>query len=142
GYLAEYLLQRGVRNIKPALDEPAAPAPRSAPAAPPPGPRPAESFSTLLRGLVESSASDPEERSRLYSEALQLVKQCLDRQVDESTKALSAERDRSIRERGRTESVLAAAAEGKVVGDKDGNVVRMNPAAEEISGRSLPEMAG
>jgi PAS domain S-box-containing protein len=164
----EHLLQRGIRHVvaeKPEYEvrneTPARiEAPPEPPAAPPPaGPEfppappaaaPAEgrgapqnrAFGSLLKDLVEAAVQDPDQRAHVYSQAFEMVKQALDRHVAESTKALRTEKERILKEQGRVESVLSAVAAGKVVVDKEGNVLMMNPAAEQITGKRLSQVAG
>ena len=128
------------------------PAPRSAPvipAAPPVSPTssperksPTLSFGTLLKTIVESASADPGERLQLYQEAAGLVKEALNRRVEEATQGLEQEKRRVVGEQARAERVLSTVADGKVVVDKEGNVLMMNAAAEQISGKRLIDMVG
>ncbi len=96
----------------------------------------------LMTRLIESAVKDPDERARVYEDALQMIKQTLEEQVRRSTKTLTDENERVLNTRNRTEQVLAKVAEGKVIVDKEGKILMMNPAAEEISGKKLSEVAG
>lgn len=146
----EFLALKGVSRLAvnretfaPSSDPPAGPAAAPAPHETEPPPSAARrSFADLLRGLVEESIQDEEERAHLYEEALGLVKEALDRQVAAATSRLKLEKQRVIREQLRTEQVLSAVAEGKVTVDQDGKIMNMNPAAEKISGLRLTEHAG
>ncbi|HVA66360.1 MAG TPA: PAS domain-containing sensor histidine kinase [Elusimicrobiota bacterium] len=153
GFLADYLKQRGVRNIRPddavytrsqARHKPAEPG--EAEGRDGQGKSQAQErgggFVPLLKGLVEGAVSDPRERARVYADALKTIKEALDRQAALATRSLEQEKEKVSMEQGRAERVLSAAAEGKVIVDRQGNVLMMNPAAEEISGKSLAEIAG
>ncbi|MEK7234047.1 MAG: ATP-binding protein [Elusimicrobiota bacterium] len=121
---------------------PSAPTP-SAPAPSAPARRPsAFSFGSLLKTLVESAATNPEERLQLYQEAAGLVKEALNRRVDEATHELHAEKQRLVGEKVRTDQVLSTVADGKVIVDKEGKILMMNAAAESISGKRLIDMVG
>jgi signal transduction histidine kinase len=96
----------------------------------------------LMTRLVESAVKDPAERDRVYEEALRMIKETLEEQVRRSTGKLEREKDQAVSTRNRTEQVLARVAEGKVIVDKEGKILMMNPAAEEISGKRLSEVAG
>jgi len=96
----------------------------------------------LLTKLVESAVKNPKERVRVYEDALKMIKESLDQHVAEATKELAEENERIINTRTRTEKVLSKVAEGKVIVDKEGRILMMNPAAEEISGKRLAEVAG
>jgi PAS domain S-box-containing protein len=100
------------------------------------------SLGTLLTTLVESAVKDPRERVKMYEDTLKMLRQGMDRQIDQATKALAAEKEEILNTRNRTESVLSQVAEGKVIVDKDGKILMMNPAAEQISGHKLSEVVG
>ncbi|MGD9642247.1 MAG: ATP-binding protein [Elusimicrobiales bacterium] len=100
------------------------------------------SLGTLLTTLVESAVKDPRERVKMYEDTLKMLREGMDRQIDQATKALAAEKEEILNTRNRTESVLSQVAEGKVIVDKDGKILMMNPAAEQISGRKLSEVVG
>ncbi|MDO8804347.1 MAG: ATP-binding protein [Elusimicrobiota bacterium] len=96
------------------------------------------SFGGILKGLVESAIKDPKDRVRAYEDAVKIMEQ----QVAESTKAVEAEKQAALNTRARTEHVLAKVADGKVIIDKDGKILMMNPAAEEIAGRKFADAVG
>ncbi|MBI5200792.1 MAG: PAS domain S-box protein, partial [Elusimicrobia bacterium] len=66
----------------------------------------------------------------------------IERRVTEATQVLKREKATLEREAQRTETVLTNMAEGVVVVDDAGKILMMNPAAEEIYGASLSEVAG
>lgn len=100
------------------------------------------SLGSLLTRLVESAVKDPDERVKMYQDAMKMVKDGMTRQIAEATKQLAAEKEQILSTRSRTEKVLENVAEGKVIVDKEGRILMMNSAAEEISGRRLFEVAG
>lgn len=100
------------------------------------------SLGALLTKLVESAVQNPQERVRVYEDALNKIKESLAQQVAQTTKSLTEENERIINTRTRTEKVLSRVAEGKVIVDKDGKILMMNQAAEELSGKRLSEVAG
>lgn len=100
------------------------------------------SLGTLLTTLVESAVKDPRERVKMYEDTLKMLREGMDRQIDQATKAMAAEKEEILNTRNRTESVLSQVAEGKVIVDKDGKILMMNPAAEQISGHRLSEVVG
>lgn len=100
------------------------------------------SLGSLLTKLVESAVKDPNERVKMYQDAMKMVKDGMARQIAEATKQLAAEKEQILSTRARTEKVLENVAEGKVIVDKEGRILMMNSAAEEISGRRLFEVAG
>jgi len=100
------------------------------------------SLGSLLTKLVESAVTDPKERVHVYEDALKMLRETLAQQVAATTKGLAEEKDRILNTRNRTEQVLSQVAEGKVIVDKDGKILMMNPAAEQISGKRFAEVAG
>ena len=100
------------------------------------------SLGALLTTLVESAVKDPRERVKMYEDTLKMLREGMDRQIDQATKALAAEKEEILNTRNRTETVLSHVAEGKVIVDKDGRILMMNPAAEQISGHRLSEVVG
>lgn len=99
-------------------------------------------FGSFIKALVDESVSDPDERAMIYTEALRSVKEALERRVAEATQTIATEKARLENVHVRTESVLSRVAEGKMVVDKDGRVLMMDPVAEEILGKPLKEIAG
>jgi PAS domain S-box-containing protein len=141
--LEDFFAQRGIRNISceaagyvRAHGRPQAPLPPARP-----GPQ-ARNFSSALKALVESAATDPDERAHLYADTVALVDEAMEQHIARATAALEVERDLALRERSRTQTVLSSVAEGQVIVDHEGKVLMMNPAAEEMAGRPLRELAG
>ncbi len=162
---AEELKERGVRHIRANVDAfvrarrvkpqassliespiPRAPAAASAPAlapqAAPAAPADGKSFGSTLKGLVEASVKDPQERAQIYGELVGWVREALSRHASESSLQARQETQVAINERQRAERVFSKVAEGKIVVDKDGRVLMMDPVAEEILGKPLRHAAG
>jgi len=118
-----------------------APSPEPEPAAQPSA-LAAMSFGGILKGLVESAVKDPKDRVRAYEDAMKMIKDTMEQQIADSTKAIAAEKEQAIKTRSRTEQVLSHVAEGKVIVDKQGKILMMNPAAEEIAGTKLADAVG
>lgn len=96
----------------------------------------------MLTSLVDSAVKDPKDRARVYEGALKILRAAMEKQIAGSTKALAAEKEQILNTRTRTEKVLTRVADGKVIVDKEGRILMMNPAAEAISGMRFSEMAG
>ncbi|HNW45040.1 MAG TPA: ATP-binding protein [Elusimicrobiales bacterium] len=118
-----------------------------------PGAFSGDNFGALVDKLSKSVANDPDEaRVNAYKKALGLVREAMEKQmadasntlrkVSEATQALIVEKEQILNTRVRTEEVLSTVAEGKVVVDKEGRILMMNQAAEEISGKKLAEVVG
>jgi len=108
----------------------------------PPNPKKSANFSALLKGLVEEAVSDPQEQARIYANTVETIKQALQQRVAQQTRNLKAQAERVLSERVRTEKVIATLAEGKIVVDRNGRVLMMDPTAEKILGRRLVDVAG
>ncbi|MBI4423666.1 MAG: hypothetical protein HY554_08065 [Elusimicrobia bacterium] len=145
-----FLRSRGVLRIAlglerpgPALDPPPQPARPAPPAAPAADRRP---FTTFLQALVERSGAAPVEQARLYREAVELLresmKEVLQAQIAAAQQRLDQHAAGLVAECKRTQRVLASVAEGRVTVDGEGRVLMMNPAAEQIAGKRLGELAG
>ncbi|MDD5208723.1 MAG: ATP-binding protein [Elusimicrobiales bacterium] len=100
------------------------------------------SFGGILKGLVESAVKDPRDRARAYEDAIKSLRESMEQQIAESTRALAAEKEAALNTRSRTEHVLSRVADGKVIVDKDGKILMMNPAAEEIAGTKFADAVG
>ena len=154
-----FLAEHGVRNILLNVEKYARQACLTAKAAAPReavGPAPAQTppepslsqrlggmpFGMLVKTLVDESVSDPIERANIYTELLKTAKASIQRSVAEATRDLAAQKQRATSERARAERLLSTVADGKIVVDKDGRVLMMDPAAEEIAGKRLVEFAG
>jgi len=120
----------------------AAPAPSGPGGTPGAQPVSAGGFGRLVQGLVEKAVSDPGEQGRIYAEMVQTVKEALQRRVSEATRVIRLEKQQVVSQMARTEQVLGAVSVGKVVVDKDGRILTMDPAAEQIVGKRLSEVAG
>lgn len=127
-------------GTKPAAQPKAAAEPGGAqpPAAAPPG----QALGALITSLVESGVKDPHERMRVYEDALRIIKQTIEKQLAGTTRALAEEKQLILNNLTRTEKVLANVADGKVIVDKEGRILMMNPAAEAIAGKRFSEVAG
>ncbi|HBE88716.1 MAG TPA: hypothetical protein DDW67_06205, partial [Elusimicrobia bacterium] len=126
----------------PGFPSSAAPAPAPEGAAGQGGPLQSISLGNLVKGLVETSVKDPKARVHAYEEALGMIKDAMDKQVEEATRAIQAEKEHAVNTRARTEQVLSTVAEGKMIIDKQGRILMMNPAAEAIAGKKFMELAG
>jgi PAS domain S-box-containing protein len=91
---------------------------------------------------VDKSIADPQERAQVYAEALRHVESALARHTSEATHKLLLEKQGTINERVRVESVLTTVGQGKVIVDQEGRILMMDAAAEEIVGQSFSAVAG
>jgi PAS domain S-box-containing protein len=132
----------GPGAVRPGVPSSAAPAPAPEGAAGQGGALQSISLGNLVKGLVESSVKDPKARVHAYEEALGMIKDAMDKQVEEATRAIQAEKELAVNTRTRTEQVLSTVAEGKMIIDKQGRILMMNPAAEAIAGKKFMELAG
>lgn len=95
-----------------------------------------------LQTLVNKAVPDVAERSKVYERVARLLREDIQKRVDEVTKALNREKNILQNEQARTGAVLQNMAEGVVVVDENGKILMMNPAAEHIYGTTLAQAAG
>lgn len=100
------------------------------------------SIDDSIAALVKASVHDPADQAKILEAVMRKLREDVERRVTEATASLKREKATLEREAQRTESVLTNMAEGVVVVDDQGKVLMMNPAAEEIYGTSLAEIAG
>ncbi len=159
---ADFLRQRGVRSIRvnaERFSREIAPSAAPVPAPPVESPitaaRAARAYAgawhqklsglplgSFIKTLLDESVGDADERADIYQDVLDTVQRSLERRIAESTKTLKDESERARSERRRMENVVKTVAEGRVVVDKDGRVLMMNPVAQAIAGKPLADMAG
>ncbi len=96
----------------------------------------------LLAKLVDRAIPDPGDRRQILSRALDLVKKQLDEAIKKAAAEYAVEKTKLTNERERTENVINNVADGVVVVDEAGNVLMMNPSAEQIYGVKLGECVG
>lgn len=147
---ADFLRQRGVRHLR--LEQAAyqrakaerAEVPQNplSEAPPPDVPTASRGFGGFIKGLIDESVTDPAERARIYADTVKNVRRAIEARVTEATRAIDGERREAVAQRQRTENVIAAVSEGHVTVDKDGRVLMMDAAAEQIIGKRLVEVAG
>lgn len=148
----DFLRQRGVRHLRleqaayqrarKERDSPQNPIAATEPPPAPAGPSASGGFGSFIKGLIEESVSDPSERARIYADTVKTVKRAIEARVSEATREIEGQRQQAVTERQRTENVFSAVAEGKVTVDKNGRVLMMDAAAEQIIGKRLIEVAG
>lgn len=100
------------------------------------------SLGSFIKILVEESVTDTAERVRIYGEVFKTVQSSLQRKLAQATQSLREDKQRIQNEKVRAESLLSNMGEGRVIVDKEGNVLMMDPAAEEIVGRRVADVAG
>ncbi|MFC1521371.1 ATP-binding protein [Elusimicrobiota bacterium] len=100
------------------------------------------SFSSFFRALVEKGVKDPNERTMIYAQTVDMIKNAISDRTAEATRQAAKETQLLGNEQIRTARVLTAIAAGKVTVDKNGKVLMINPAAEEMVGKKLIDIAG
>ncbi|MBI4051555.1 MAG: PAS domain S-box protein [Elusimicrobia bacterium] len=100
------------------------------------------SFEQSVGKLVEQAVEGEQDRQRVFEKVMLQFREDLEKRVQEATRQLESDKNRLLNEQVRTEQVLSKMAEGVVVVDAQGNVLMMNPTAEDITGKKLTEAAG
>lgn len=101
-----------------------------------------ESLDTTIEELVSRSVPNPEDQKLIIEAVLSRVRAELEEKVKEVTRELHKDVSVLKNEAVRTEAVLTNMADGVVVVDDQGRVLMMNPAAEELYGVQLSQVAG
>jgi two-component system, OmpR family, phosphate regulon sensor histidine kinase PhoR len=100
------------------------------------------SLNELLKKMIDRAVPNPEDRSFVFTRALDLIRKQIDTAVEKIVAEHTREKTRITNERERTEAVVNEMADGVVVVDENGKVLMMNPAAEAIYGVNLGESVG
>jgi PAS domain S-box-containing protein len=95
-----------------------------------------------IQALVSKAVPDPALRSQVIERVMQLVQADIQLRVQEVTRTISQEKNVLQNEQVRTQTVIGNMVEGVVVVDDQGKILMMNPAAEQIYGTTLAQVAG
>lgn len=101
-----------------------------------------KSLDSIMQILVERAVPDSEQRGKVYDKVMSLLKEDIERRIDQVIKPLVEEKNILQNEQTRTQGVLTNIAEGVIMVDEHGKILMMNPAAEHIYGSSLGQVAG
>ena len=101
-----------------------------------------ESLDSTIEELVSRSVPNPEDQKLIIDAVLSRVRAELAEKVKEATQDLHKDVTVLKNEAVRTDAVLTNMADGVVVVDDQGRVLMMNPAAEELYGVQLAQVAG
>ncbi|MFH1619167.1 MAG: ATP-binding protein, partial [bacterium] len=97
---------------------------------------------TAVITLAAKATPQTEERETIVQLVMQKFRTELEQKVREATVQIKKEKKKVENDQARTETVISSVAEGLLVVDSSGKVLMMNPAAEQLSGKSLAEAAG
>lgn len=100
------------------------------------------SVESTIQALVGKAVSDPAKRSEVFQKVMGLLKEDIERHIEEVVQPLREERNMLANEQARTQTVLQSTVEGVVMVDEHGKILMMNPAAEQIYGTTLSQVAG
>ena len=95
-----------------------------------------------MQALIGSAISDPKEQRRAFERVNQLLQEDIQKRIDEVVKPLQAEKTQVANEAARAQSVVQNLVEGVVMVDEQGKILMMNPAAEQVYGAPLSQLAG
>lgn len=101
-----------------------------------------QSLEKTIWTLIEKAVPDPAMRKKIFEQVMQLLKTDIERRVEEVTKPLKREKAVLQNEQVRTQTVLENMHDGVIVVDEHGKILMMNPAAEQIYGTTLAQVAG
>lgn len=101
-----------------------------------------QTLETSIQVLVKKVARGPDEEALLFRLIMEQLRRDIEKNVTQATMVLRKEKGVVEFERARTENILDNVGAGAIVVDDGGNILMMNPAAEEIYGARLSEVAG
>lgn len=101
-----------------------------------------KTLETSIQVLVKQVARNADEEQLLYKLIMEQLSRDIQKSVAKATAILRQEKGVVEFERARTESILDNVGAGAIIVDETGKILMMNPAAEEIYGAKLSELAG
>ena len=101
-----------------------------------------EPLEAAIEALARRAGANAAQCTRIRDAVMRRVRAELEQKVGEATRELKRHATVLTNEQARTQAVLSNMAEGVVVVDDAGRVLMMNPAAEELYGARLSELAG
>ncbi|MBI5622430.1 MAG: PAS domain-containing protein [Elusimicrobia bacterium] len=101
-----------------------------------------KSLEETIRALVGNAVADPKKQKMVYEKVENLVREDIQRRIDEVTRPLVREKTALQNETSRTKGVMENVADGVIVVDDGGNILMMNPAAEQLYSAPLSQVAG
>jgi two-component system, OmpR family, phosphate regulon sensor histidine kinase PhoR len=101
-----------------------------------------KSLDETINLLVANAVPNPKQQKQVLERVRDLIKHDIEKRLDEVVRPLREERNVAANESARTQSVIENMAEGVVVVDEQGKILMMNPAAEELYGARLSQVAG
>ncbi len=101
-----------------------------------------QTLETSIQVLVKKVARDAGEERLLFKLIMEQLRRDIEKNVLQATTVLRKEKGVVEFERTRTENILDNVGAGAIIIDETGKILMMNPAAEEIYGAKLSEVAG
>ena len=100
------------------------------------------SLDEIIQALIGTAISDAKQQRAAFDKVTKLLADDIHKRVEEVVKPLQHEKTQLANESARTQSVLQNMVEGVVMVDEQGKILMMNPAAEQLYGATLAEVAG
>lgn len=101
-----------------------------------------QTLETSIHVLIKKVARDQDEERLLFRMIMEQLRRDIEKNVTHATSVLRQEKNVVEFERERTENILDNVGAGAIIIDETGKILMMNPAAEEIYGAKLAEVAG
>ncbi len=101
-----------------------------------------QTLETSIQILVKKVARNADEEFLLFKLIMEQLRRDIEKNVTQATTVLRKEKGVVEFERARTENILDNVGAGAIIIDEAGKILMMNPAAEEIYGAKLAEVAG
>lgn len=101
-----------------------------------------QSLETSIQVLVKKVARNQDEEYLLFKLIMEQLRRDIEKNVEQATQVIRKEKGVVEFERERTENILDNVGAGAIIIDETGKILMMNPAAEEIYGAKLSDLAG
>jgi PAS domain S-box-containing protein len=101
-----------------------------------------QSLERTIAAFVASTVTDPDARVKVMQAVLQKLRGDIEKHVEEATTELNIEKTEFKNESTRTAAVIGNMADGVVTVNDRGEVLMMNPEAEDLFGAPMAESVG
>jgi PAS domain S-box-containing protein len=102
----------------------------------------ADTLEKSIAILVAKAVSDPEERKKVMEAVMKRFQAEMETAVQQATVQITGEKNVAANENTRTQAVVGNMANGVVTVNERGEVLMMNPEAEELFGSKMAEVVG
>ncbi len=95
-----------------------------------------------ILAIIKRAIKDPELQRQVFEAVMKSLQSEIEDKVKRATAELEKQKQVSVNEAARSESVFDQISSGVVTVDDAGNILHATPEAEELAGKSLKDLAG